>query len=68
MKDRQLIPEVSTHFRWIASSISNLTEGKIYKIMKWEGYSYSFLSDNGVETTWGGQNGVEDASYEENLE
>ena len=64
----QLTPEVSTHFRWMGDSIPCLSKGKIYRILKWDGYFYFFLDDAGDRRRWWCQDGVEDISYEGNLE
>ena len=68
MKDSKLTPGVSTHFRWIGLTGNVMTTGKIYRILKWREKDYHFIDDRGGESVWLGQNKVEDASYEINLE
>ena len=67
MKDRQLIPGITTYFRWTGTFILGLTQGKIYKILEWRDDFYYFLDDERISRMWWRQNGVEDISYEENL-
>ena len=68
MNNSKLTPGVSTCFRWVSTTTMTLTEGKVYKIIRWVDNAYFFDNDMGDTTAWWGQHGVEDVSYEENLE
>lgn len=63
-----MIPNVSTHFRWIAESTSTMTSGKVYVILKWERDGFHFLDDLGMERRWSFLAlGVEDCPFHRNL-
>lgn len=71
-----LIPHVSTHFRFegrIWSNVMGVTEGKVYEIIKWisnpDPYYY-FIDDNHEKTGWfysERDTEVSDYSYSNNL-
>lgn len=63
-----MIPNVSTHFRWVAESMSNMTSGKVYVILEWERNGFHFLDDLGMERRWSYRTcGVEDYPFHRNL-
>lgn len=70
-----LIPHVSTHFRFNSDKTPNMTEGKIYKIIRWSelgsGWYFDFLDDDEDESFWPfspDDDEVSDCSYNTNLE
>lgn len=63
-----MIPNVSTHFRWVAESSSTMTSGKVYTILKWDGDLFLFLDNLGMKRRWSYIVwGVEDYPFHRNL-
>ena len=63
-----MIPNVSTHFRWIAESSDRMTPGKVYTILKWERDGFHFLDNLGMKRRWSYMAcGVEDYPFHRNL-
>ena len=73
MKQGTLIPGVSTHFicRKVLPNVfgtAELTKGRVYEILKWNGNIYLFLDDRGSKVEWMGELGIEDCTYSKNIE
>lgn len=78
----KLIPFQSTHFRCMESETdergvewlynARLTKGKVYPILRWNnGFiqsTYSFKDEDGTLQEWVDYWGIEDISFEKNLE
>ena len=78
----KLIPFQSTHFQCVETETDErgvewlynvrLTKGKVYPILQWkDGFrvsTYSFRDDGGTLQEWVDFWGIEDVSFEKNLE